>query len=179
MREIDLEAEVISGLDEIPPRRSLTAPALPLVDNPLDELETNTGLADSAIAQLEVDEFVGDVCGLEPQEVHKIIVRELEPVTFAKSLGSEKRAQELNARLERLISSEVNNTLLPIRGSLLVEERLGKLAKGAPVRRAAMTKMLAPLRGLFREITPLREQQFAKLADTMAAFVTERIVAEA
>ena len=179
MREIDLEAEVISGWDQGKPRRPLTTPALPLVDNPLDEFEANSGLADSAIAQLEVDEFVGDVCGLEPQEVHKIIVRELEPVTFAKSLGSEKRAQELNARLERLISSEVNNALIPIKGSLIVEERLASLAKGAPVRRVAIAKLLVPLRALFRNISPLRENQFAKLTDAMESFVTERIIDEA
>ena len=178
MREIDLEAEVISGLDEIPPRRSLTAPALPLVDNPLDELEANSGLADSAIALLEADEFVGNACGLEPQEVRKIIVHE-SPVTFAKSLGSEKRAQELNVRLERLISSEVNNALIPIKGSLIVEERLASLAKGAPVRRVAIAKLLVPLRALFRNISPLRENQFAKLTDAMESFVTERIIDEA
>src|ERR1039457_6067107 len=129
MREIDLEAEAISGLDEIPPRRSLTAPALPLVDNPLDELEANSGLADSAIAQTEAEAFVADACGLEPQEVRRITAHEDEPKAQAKSLASVKRAQELNARLERLISSEVNNVLIPIKGSLIVEERLGKLAK--------------------------------------------------
>ena len=178
MREIDLEAEVISGWDQGKPRRPLTTPALPLVDNPLDEFEANSGLADSAIAQLEADEFVGKACGLEPQEVRKIITHEA-PVTFAKSLGSEKRAQELNARLERLISSEVNNALIPIKGSLIVEERLASLAKGAPVRRVAIAKLLVPLRALFRNISPLRENQFAKLTDAMESFVTERIIDEA
>jgi hypothetical protein len=179
MREIDLEAEVISGLDEGKPQRPLTTPALPLVDNPLDELEVNSGLADETIERLQADAFVADACGLESSEVRKIVARESEPVTFAKTLGNEKRMEELSARFERIISAEVHSALIPIRGSLIVEKRKADLAKGAPARRTALTKLLAPLRGLFQEITPLREKQFDRLTDEMTAFVTQRILDEA
>jgi hypothetical protein len=176
MREIDLEAEVISGLDEGKPQRPLTTPALPVVDDPLSEFEANSGLADATIAELEANEFTGEVCGLDVSEVRKIVARESEPLTLSKTLGTEKRTQELNARFERLIFREINSALIPIKATVLVEARKADLAKGDGARRAVLTKMLRPLRSLFR--TP-PEARFERLTDVMAAFVLDRIVDEA
>jgi hypothetical protein len=184
MATYDPEIELMSGLFDAPPREALKAartpvPTLP-TDDPLFQLEPRTHDADALCERLETEQLCGDVLDLKPEEVRKIITPlTSEPLTLNKTMEISKRAQELNARLERLISTEVRNVLIPIKATILVEERKADLAKGDGARRATITKMLRPLRSLFREITPLREKQFTKLTDAMAAFVTDRIIDEA
>jgi hypothetical protein len=178
MREIDLEAEAISGY-EGKPQRPLTTPALPLVDNPLDELEVNSGLADETIEQLQADAFVADACGLESSEVRKIVARESEPLMLSKTLGNSRRAEELDRQLCTIISTIVNRELLPLRAEKIVAKRLDAWNMRAPMRKREFERMLAPLRGAFQIITPAIEDRLHSLAVAMEKFVTGAVIDEA
>jgi hypothetical protein len=179
MANFDPEIELWSGLFDAPSREALKAtrtpvPALPVVDDPLAELEPATGAADGLCERLETEDLISKACDLSVPEVRKITACTPEPLTFAKSLSQ--RERELNTKLEKLIFREVNSALIPIKATVLVEARKADLAKGDGARRAVLTKMLRPLRSLFR--TP-PEARFERLTDAMAAFVTDRIVDEA
>jgi len=180
----DPEIEIWSGLFDAPPREALKAthtpvPQLP-TDDPLFQLEPRTHDADALCERLETEQLCGDALGLKPEEVRKIITPyESGPRTLNKTMEISKQAQELNARLERLVSAEVQSALIPFKGAILVEERKADLAKRAPARRAAITEMLRPLRGLFHNISPLREDRFTKLSDALEKFVNDAIISEA
>jgi hypothetical protein len=167
--------QIVSRIDEEKPSKDALAPKLP-TDDGLLELEPNTGLADALIEQLETEKLVTEACDLTPGEFRKITAHKPEPTALAKSVAISACEHELNLKLERLIRAEVNSALIPLRGSLIVEERLGSLAKGAPARRAAITKMLRPLRSLFHTPPAVR---FERLTDAMAEFVTQQIINEA
>jgi hypothetical protein len=62
-----------------------------------------------------------------------------------------------------------------------VEKKKSTLAKREPLRRAAFTKMLRPLRELFEKTNPYGydDERFASLLGAMENFVTSAIMSEA
>jgi hypothetical protein len=184
MTNYDPEVELMAGLLDCPTRQTLKAarasiPAIPVVDDPLAELESNGGAADALCERLETEALIGAACDLSPQEIRKITVREAAPTALAKSLASGKRAEELNARLTALLSSQISRELVPIRAERLVTKRLDGLEKRRPLRKVAILKMLSPLRAQFNVIDDKLEERFVSLGAALEAFVLDRIVAEA
>jgi hypothetical protein len=171
--------------------------ALPVVDDPLDAFTSPGHSADAEIQRLQDDAWGGEVCGLAPTEFRRVVTATAPAVdNFAKSASAHRRIEELNAKLEALISSEVSAALIPFRVEQIVETRRADLAKRAPMRKAAFNRMLSPLRDLVRAKNPwdasnhvealehqrwnnYDDQRFESLTTAMENFVRNAIINEA
>jgi hypothetical protein len=183
MERSSLYWEIFGGDDLAAVSKPVSAPQT-LLDDPLFSLLPGNGAADAAIQHLVDDQFGADIAGLKPEEFRRIVAKSATTSIndcFAKSAPREKRLAELDAQFNKLVASEVRQALIPFRAAQIVEKKKSTLAKRAPLRRAAFTKMLRPLRELFEKTNPYGydDERFASLLGAMENFVTSAIMSEA
>ncbi len=172
-----LEIEIY-GADYFTAAPKPKVPETPL-DDPLWPHRPTSHEANDRIAQIERDAFGAEILGWELEEFRKAIAAPAaeRSDTFSKFMLQEKRAEELNAQIEELISTEMNKLLIPFKAAQIVEEKKVDLAKRAPTRKFAIAKMLAPLRRLFADdIPPHIEERFSSLSDACEGFIVAAIL---
>jgi hypothetical protein len=202
MEKSSMFLEIFGSDDFIAPQKPMREPVTPL-DDPLWSYLPGGNSADAEIERAQDADFMAKVTGFDLHEVKAATTSTprfdnvAKPSDIvAKSARQSKRLEELNAKLEALISSEVSAALIPFRVEQIVETRRADLAKRAPMRKAAFNRMLSPLRELVRAKNPwdasshvealehqrwnnYDDQRFERLTTAMENFVTNAIISEA
>jgi hypothetical protein len=175
-----LEIEIF-GADE-PPAPSAPAPRALPTDDPLFDYLPAGRSADAAIEQAVTEHFASEILGMTPEQFRKAVSATDEPAS-AVLAKSARRAEEINqdfeARLETLFRKELNLALIPL--------RVADLESRAPLRKAAITRILRPLYQQFEKSFPAWEfepgnefaERFLALASSLEQFVTNAIISEA
>ena len=161
MRDLALEIEMF-GVDAI------TAEAERLRDLPLDadtySVERAGHSADAKVTELLGVEFASAICGMEPEEFSKIVSQPAPPALRPLAEVIRESAEESVAEID------FND----------LRKRANRAVKRVPEHRRACTKMVNAFRDELSAFSPLASDEtldwnFASIAETMAAFVTQRV----